>query len=70
MLNVIRKQSALAQRDAAEKKTAKEKEEKKKREKLEKKKKEALDAAVAKDDIVELGDDGTFEVRNALFEIN
>lgn len=70
VLNVIRKQASLAERDAAEKKAAKEKDEKKKREKLEKEKKkkeEIAKAAASKDDVLELGDDGTFEVCRCTF---
>lgn len=80
---VIRKHSSLAEKDAIDKKTAKEKEEKakKEREAALKRKKEAEAAAAAAaaaptassnnnnsnsktDDILELSDDGTFEVGN------
>lgn len=75
VLNVLRKHATLAERDNIQKKQAKEKEEKLKKERLEKKKQEeeakkrATKTEPAKapieEDVIELGEDGSFDVSHA-----
>lgn len=77
VLQLLRKHSKLAENDKLQKKALKEKEERLKKEKLEKKRMEEAAAAAAKiesnkksqtkvadDDVIELSDDGSFDISN------
>ena len=76
VLGIIRKQATLSERDLTEKKAAAAREEKKKREKMEKAEKKRQDeeaaaraakaASVVADDVLELSEDGTFDVSSTL----
>lgn len=74
VLNILRKHANIAKRDAEEKRALKEKEEKLKKERLERKEKEEAQkkkaASAAKpssvdDDVLELSDDGSFDLSKA-----